>query len=605
MIICVPLLLDNPGGFLGFQSLFLLLTPLSLCAFLVIALQKGLLSDIPRTLAIAVAIFLSSTTLSLLLSRAPLVSLFGSAGRSTGLVALVLVVCVGWAGYILGRHYDGFMSTRRSLVVVGAVMSLGSLLQTVGVLLPGYRKLGPSGRLLGPMDSASQLGAVMLLFAACAVSTTLDDRETQWWRRAGAVASTLSGIVVVLSGSRAAWIGLGIATVFFVVHPNVRKVVVQQRGAMVAMAAGVAIALVLAVPSTRDRAISLFDPSGGTVGGRADIWRAAIPAWWERPLQGFGLDQTRGPMMRHLATTFETSYGTGETVDRAHSVVLDQLLWGGAFGLVALLGLFTAWWRSLRVRSLEPQSAALVAGVLGFGTHLLFNFPVPEVDRLAWLMAGLVAGSVATQSVTATWRSSKYFAGAVIAVLAPVVVVGAMNTTADQRLGRAVKLEAAQNLNDALVNYKSARAIAGFLPLYRETYARVLARTAAGPEIIDATDRARRSNPGDPVLVELELRARAQVAFAAGDKDTGKNLVPEYEQLCNEYPSRIPFQVGLALAQLTAGDIDAARQTATVASTRAPKDPSPEIVLSLIEKTAGNTAQADAHSQEATRREGR
>lgn len=603
LLLCVPLVLDNPSGFLGYQSVFLAITPLVLLAVIVIAASNDLIVAIPQHVILSTSAFITATIVSALVSRAPLASVFGAAGRASGLASLVLLVGIGWAGVIIGRHHVGVAIARRALLIVGVIIAIGSLLQRAHILLPGYSALGPSGRILGPMGSAAQLGAVMLLFLACGISLVVDDTETTAWRKAGAVGSIPFLAVLVLSGARAAWIGAVVGCVFAIAHPQVRTFVSRQRRAFIGVVTALILLLVLAVPIMRDRLFSLFDLSGGTVGGRVDIWRAAIPGWWERPLQGFGLDQARAPIMRHLATSFETTYGTGETVDRAHSVILDQLLWGGVLGLGALLAMVVAWWRCLRVRTMTAQSLVLVAGLVAFATHLVFNFPVPEIDRLAWLIAGLLLGSATAATATTTTRSRIVVTALLGGAMVPLAITGLLNIVADQRLHDAITSERKQDLAVSVVKYKQARSAAAFMPLYRESYARILARTSGGVDITDAARYARQSNPGDPILVELELRARTQVAFAARDTAAGEELVSLYESLCSQYPSRVPFQVGLALAQLTSGDVEAARVTATSASTRAPKDPSPEYVLALIENTLGNTAQAEIHSKEAARRE--
>lgn len=605
ILLCMPLVFDNPNGFLGYQSLFLASTPIVLLGIVAVALSKNLITSVPRPVTIATSAFLGASVFSMLLAPAPIASLFGAAGRANGVASLTLLIGVGWAGSVVGRHHVGYAVARRTLLLVGLAVAIGSLLQRMDVLLPGYDALGPSGRLLGPMGSATQLGALMLLFLACGVSMLVDDTESATWRRAGAVASVPFVVVLVMSGARAAWIGAGVGFVFACAHPRVRGVITRQRRTFVVSFISLALLLMVALPVTRDRLFSLFDPGGGTVGGRADIWRAAIPGWWERPLQGFGLDQSRAPIMRHLAFNFESTYGAGETVDRAHSVILDQLLWGGVLGLGSLVVVVVAWWRSLRVREMSAQSLVLVAGLVSFGTHLVFNFPVPEIDRIAWLIAGLLLGAATANATTSTIRSRISTTSVVAFVAFPLLVTGLLNMVADQRLHDAVAREQRQDLAGAVIKYEKARSAAGFMPLYRESYARILARTSGSAEIIDAAELARESNPDDPILVELVLRARTQVAFAARDNVSGKELVPLYEALSEKYPSRVQFQVGLALAQLTAGDIDGARTTASSASTRAPEDSAPEFVLALIENTAGNSAAAEIHSREAARRDGK
>lgn len=602
LVLCAPILLDNPRGFLGYQASFLASAPVSI--LIAIALLRGTAryESVPTSLMWAAGGLFGVMSLSAFTSDSPVTSLFGSAGRSSGLVSLLLVMSLGWVGGIVGQQPLGLVAVRRAMTLVGAAMAMGSLFQKIGILLPGYDKLGPSGRILGTMGSASQIGAIELVLGVCAISMTLDDRENSTWRRIGIVCGAPMFCVVVMSGSRAAWLGAIVAVSFVMAHPQTRRLL-DHRRVIVLIASGVMlVSLSLVVPSTRVRITRLFPSNGGIPEGRIDIWRAAVPAWLERPFQGFGLDQARAPIMRHLAFNFETMYGSADTVDRAHSLILDQLLWGGLIGLIVLVILVVVWARNLRIRSMPPHLVVLLSAIVGYSTHLLVNFPVPESDRVVWIISGLLVGAMA-QPTGRSSRIAKRVPLLLCVVITPLTFVGGMNLLADQRLRTAVAREAVQGPVVAVALYKDALSTADFLPLYRETYARALARAGENSNLISAAQNARRSNPADPVLTELELRARTQVAYVSGDIQAGKELVNRYRQLCDEYPSRVPFQIGLALAQLTAGDPDSARRTATIASSRAPRDPTPEIILSLIEKSVGNADTAQVHSREAERRQ--
>lgn len=600
----LPYLMVNPGGFQPFQSLVQVLLPFGVVLVLVSWTGRIAVVEVSGPVVSAVTLFIVCSSVSAVVSGSPAIGLLGDSGRMTGLASLLLMVAVGWCGVLLAQGRHGFAVVRRTIVIVGMIMAACSLAVKIGVDIPGYPALGPSGRLLGPMGSATQLGAAMLLVLACAVSVVLDSAESRVWRRTSMYASALFVCVLVLSGSRAAWLGAVISVVLFVLHPGTRTMLWKTRSWVVLLVAVTAtMTVVMVVPFTRSRLVSMFDLSGGTVGGRIDIWRAALPAAGDRWLLGWGLDQARGPIMRHLAAGFETTYGSIETVDRAHTVVLDQVLWTGTLGLVALLILCVAWWRAARWGNPSLDRIALRIGLIGFGVHLLFNFPVPEIDALAWLIAGLLLGESSARTRVAPTKVVRGIHLVAAVAMAGVLIVGISNYIADHRLQRAVTSENAGNVEGALASYAGARSAGKMFPLYRESYARALMRLGPPSEAVSAAADAARYFGSDPMLKEMALRARTQAAFAANDMKTGGILVGEYEALCAAYPSRVSFQVGLALAYLTSGNVDTARNEAAVASHRAPRDPAPEYVLALIEDTAGNPVAADGHRHEAARRE--
>lgn len=602
----LPFSVVNPGGFQPFQSQVQVLLPLAVVVGLV--LRTGRVADAPLNSRVAAAtlLFLFCSSLSTVVSGSPSIGLLGDSGRMTGLVSLLLMAATGWCGVLLAHERHGFVVVRRTIMVAGLVMAMGSLAMKMGVAIPAYPALGPSGRLLGPMGSATQLGAAMLLALACAVSLALDPAELRIWRRSSVFASALFMVVLVLSGARAAWLGVAIGVVLVFFHPGLRTTMSKVRPRLVLCGVLVAtLTLIVAVPLTRTRLVSMFNLSRGTVGGRVDIWRAALPAVGDRWFLGWGLDQARGPIMRHLAVGFETTYGSVETVDRAHSVVLDQLLWTGVLGLVALLVLVVVWWKEAGRANPSTNRAVLRIGLVAFGVHLLFNFPAPEIDALAWLIAGLLLGDVSMRERVVPAKVVRGFHVVTAVGMVGVLIIGLGNYIADHRLQRAVSSENVGHTEEALASYAGARSVGAMLPLYRESYARALMRLGSPAAAVRAAEDATRNFRSDPMLQELTLRARTQAAFAVNDTRTGGLLVGDYEDLCIRYPSRVSFQMGLALAYLTSGNVDAARNEATAASHRAPLDPAPEYVLALIEDTAGNAAEADAHRREAARREAR
>ena len=96
-----------------------------------------------------------------------------------------------------------------------------SLMKKAGIEVPGYPRIGPSGRILGPMGSSSQLGAVMVLFIACAVATAADGDDK--WRRFAAITVVPMTAVLVLSGARAAWVGAGASVTITSSRPALRS----------------------------------------------------------------------------------------------------------------------------------------------------------------------------------------------------------------------------------------------------------------------------------------------------------------------------------------------------------------------------------------------
>lgn len=220
--------------------------------------------------------------------------------------------------------------------------------------------------------------------------------------RAGWVlAAAALGVVLVLAGSRAAWITYALVLAFSGWR------LLGARGLMACLAVGLVAMTALAVGSSQVRervartAMAWEGESDGVnqaLSGRAQIWAAAGCMIREHPINGVG---ARGFRDAYPACNPRPEsagvWGAGPAL-HAHQIVLEILAETGVLGLLLWLAAAAQAWRAWRFAPLaardraRPAALALAVTVFPFNTHLAFYSTF--WGGLTLLLAALYAGSL-------------------------------------------------------------------------------------------------------------------------------------------------------------------------------------------------------------------
>ncbi|MEE8584172.1 MAG: O-antigen ligase family protein [Acidobacteriota bacterium] len=251
--------------------------------------------------------------------------------------------------------------------------------------------------------NANAVGGSMILFLPLLFLIARESRRgharlshtTQRCVQAAAwTAVVLLTLVLVLSQSRGAWLGLTGASVILA-WLRFRRV---RRAGWVALP--LAAALLLWYPS--DLAEWLVGPSGGDLqsiglNGRIEIWNRALFAIQDFPFIGMGMNAFRKAVP--LLYPF-FSVGPGKDIASAHNHVLQAALDLGIPGMVAYLALWSALARTLYEvwRFAQDRAYRILALGLAHGLLAQFIFQITDAIPLGakvgiffWIALGLAA----------------------------------------------------------------------------------------------------------------------------------------------------------------------------------------------------------------------
>lgn len=307
-------------------------------------------------------------------------------GRRITLGGLAVIVAV-WTADALAEALAGtgplfFGIDAIKHAVSGRAMctpaEIAALDRLSGVFGPCNLKLGPVLASLAPFalyPAGRRWGAAGWLLAAAAI-----------------------GVVIVLAGSRAAWItyALVLGLSGWRLLGWKKLLAVFSFGALVLVLLGIAST---PVRERLERTASVL--SADSIGvdtalsGRVRIWGAALCMVRSNPINGVGARGFREAFPACDPQQGEAPWGGGPAL-HAHQIVLEVLSETGVFGLVMwLAGAALAWraWRfadELARRRARPAMLALVVTVFPLNTHLAFYSTF--WGGLTLLMVALYAG---------------------------------------------------------------------------------------------------------------------------------------------------------------------------------------------------------------------
>jgi O-antigen ligase/cytochrome c-type biogenesis protein CcmH/NrfG len=555
----------------------------------VLALAAAVLGRRPlrfaRTPTAVFAVFTAWAGLTAVGGLDPLYAWIGTPERHAGVLAWVLGLLAFAVGQAL-RDREG-RTVALGAAMAAAVAGAYALAELLG--WEPLRLAGVPNRPGGPFGSSAYLGAAMALLAPAAWGLALDRRSGIGARRVALVGGALGTIALVASGARGAWAGALAAAVVSVAR---RKVPLRH-----VLLAAAAIAALAVVTGVAGRLPGLVQGDRGGVQGRLDEWRVATHVVADRPLLGTGPEGYRIAFAEAVDADYERAHGRDPLPDRAHSAVLDVAATAGVPGAalyVALLGLLAA--AAVKtIRDAEPWRAGVACGVLAFFAQSLVLFPIPELDVVGWLLAGLV---VVPHGRAVRLRAGRLSAATAAIVAAVVAVAGLLDVaanrvdadTATRLRPDAVRhhlLAAREDPATALHALRRASRISPLDPVVQRETARVLLerarRSQARAEITAARTALEAMARRDPNNAETQLRLGLARALDGEDA----SAISAWQRAEHLAPGSAAAPANLAVAHARAGRLDDARRAARRALALDPEERAAAHVLRTIGERHG------------------
>lgn len=384
----------------------------------------------PRRFSLLIAASVVSLAVSTALSANPALSLYGTNWRRFGAVTQAAVLLLAWS---VAKHCAG--DPARVRIVLRGVSIASALAGTYGIaqyfgwdpLLPAAAYHIGEGewtivRPPGTLGYVSYFANWMTIAAFLAMSLTRLETTAPW--RAAAIASAaISTIAMLLSGTRAAMLGLLAGVVMWQWARGFR---ISRRGAAMVCALLLGATAFYFSPAgwpMRSRARWFAeDPWGG---GRLPLWRDSLRMAAHRLPFGYGLEVFTAAFPQHESRDLARRL-PDYSYESPHNALLDALVSQGVPGLLLLAAFCAAGIRAALAKQHAWLAAAIAAALV---THQFAVFTAP----VAALFYITIAMACALCSPSTTARLIYWPAPVAIALL----YCAARYTAADLLLARA------------------------------------------------------------------------------------------------------------------------------------------------------------------------
>lgn len=583
LLLCVPAVIV-PGGYNRFVFGKLLVGALGA----LLAFRSPPVGMMGKSARVLLAVASLALVVSALASTSPLTALLGRDPQIEGVPVLGLYLLAGLSG---GRVLGPARSERATRVAVAtmavtiiAVAGL-AILEGVG-LRPLSSNVARPGSLLG---NASDEGALAVLYAGPLIADAL--KRKGWLVVLGASASLLT---VALSLSRGAMVGL-LATAVLL------GALMGRHYLRAVAAVGIAlVALVMAVPSARNRVLGISPLSRVTVSGRLLLWRETLHLVGRHPILGVGPSQFENAIVAEHTLQWQQKVGPANPPGSPHDLVLQALMAGGvvllgAAGGIAVLAARNA--LSAHRKAPDTWMAGCLAGLGGYAVALMFHLTSPGTTIPAAVIGGsLLAVTPATRHRLRTEASVRIVLPAISLFMAIVFAGGA---AAEICLQQGHDEVARGNLGYANSDYLLARDLLAWDPdLPGQVLHSFVARALAGDKaaVIYATAWSRRVGllAGDEQILE----DRATLLEVAGEYSSSQRLVANQLRIDPYNPMLLLLQ-GVDDAQLHQY---ASAQASLLEATKVdPSDPNPWTDLAALYRTEQRLSMASQASARAKR----
>jgi O-antigen ligase len=313
-------------------------------------------------------------------SSRPWFSLLGANWRRMGLLTVAsLVLFVVLAATEFCRDRDEITAVLRAFAIAAIMASLYGITQYFDIdpFQPAAAYHAQAGhstitRPPGTLGHADYFGWWLAIALFCGLAT--DRAETGVWRSVGRAAWILSGIAVVLTGTRSAMLAVVAGCLFLALQSRSLTRLSWRPVSAGLVLAGLALAFYFSPAGTRLRARVHWSADEPLGGARPLLWRDSVRMAAARPLTGFGPETFAGEFPRYqsteLARLFPDFYH-----ESPHNAALDAVTGAGIPGLLLALG-----WVALGAYAASrpgvrdsPLTAPLTAAWLASCVASLFN----------------------------------------------------------------------------------------------------------------------------------------------------------------------------------------------------------------------------------------
>ncbi len=395
-------------------------------------------------------------------------SLLGESERYQGLLPTLLYVALFLVSAAFVRSRRDLSIVLGGMFVSGTAVAGYALIQRLGLDWIEWVQI-PEGRVGSTFGQPDVLGAFLVVSLAATAGLFVGRGSS--WRWLLAVGAVVMVIALLLTSSRAGWIGA--AAVAVILAASLIHSVRWTRFGVLCVLLGLILSGTLFVTMAQGRSVashgaeriaSATDFTETSVAMRIGLWRSALEMMADRPIFGGGQDAFPILFSKYRRPN-QPGIGTDNVrPESAHNVFLDLGTGTGLLGLGAfvwlLVTVLTVSWSSTSLccdRRLRYGLVGSMAAIVGYVSALYFGFTEGMTTWVLWLLMGAAVGAASgvapsnCQPTTGRRRLSRWAFGAAALVGGFVALAWAATLVGgDLAAGEAQRAAAAGDLENAV-----------------------------------------------------------------------------------------------------------------------------------------------------------
>lgn len=450
-----------------------------------------LLKQLPRTLNLAIALFLAVQIYQTLRLTNPLVGLFGEYGQSESLLVQTGFMILFWAGFLFIN--DELPKKIQLIEVITIVAFFVSIFGIGEYYLGDLIARTNVTRIKSFFGDPNSLGAFLIL--------TLPLILTDFWSQHGRRQRFFSGlsfytgvIALYLTFSRAAWAGFfigGILVLLWGISRRLSRACARRdrtclKNLIIMIAiigAGLISGIILTYFQPREHAdynlkARVTSIARGNDSGRGLLWSIALKTFKHSPWLGDGSGSFSKNFHLYESIPALHFWNLDRDIRQVHNEILQYLATQGLCGAFSYLCLlFVLFWfgnfRDLLRRTLDLRNLSLWAAILGYLVFIQFAYPLVHYTFLVWIYWGILVGNRYPLIICATKRN--FYLKRILIIIALIAITCwgwflANMFRADIYYRTASSQEHRHLYASSLTNYRKAITLAPFQYQYRYRY---------------------------------------------------------------------------------------------------------------------------------------
>jgi len=312
--------------------------------------------------------------------------------RMEGLVMIIYLIIYLFLLQVFFKEKKDWLFFLKLNLIASVLVSLYGLVQKFNIL-PVFE--AGIGRVASTIGNAAFLAGYLLVAIGLGIYYYFNE-ENKNYRYLALAASGLNLIVLLLTSTRGAILGAGLAVLaFFILNAIFLSGKVRKYSLITLISVALIFGAFYFFRSNfvgskiefinRMATISIAD---GSVNNRLLVWRMALKDFKFHPYFGIGLENFEVIYNKYFTPDISENW-----FDRTHNVYLDQLMAGGIFGLAAYLAiLFYLFYRLFKIRREDYYKfAVLFCLLIAYGVHNFFVFDTLNTSFLYFFLIGLIS----------------------------------------------------------------------------------------------------------------------------------------------------------------------------------------------------------------------